>query len=135
MADRGGTLIGTVLGLALAAAMGWFIYASTRQLNMRVFFNVTSVLLLFFAAGLLASGVHEFQEVNLLPATIAHVWDLNHILNDASPLGEIMKALFGYNGSPSLLEIVSYAAYWLVALLCVRWWVGRRAAGFTAAQT
>ncbi len=94
---------------------------------------MTSVLLLFFAAGLLASGVHEFQEVNLLPATIPHVWDLNHILSETSPLGEIMKALFGYNGSPSLLEVISYVAYWVVALVGVRWWVGRRAARMTAA--
>ena len=133
VADRGGTLVGAVLGLALAAGLGWFMYASTRRLNMRLFFNVTSVLLLFFAAGLLASGVHEFQEVNLLPATIPHLWDFNHILSETSPLGEIMKALFGYNGSPSLLEVISYMAYWVVALVGVRWWVGRRAARMTAA--
>ncbi len=133
VADQRGTLVGAVLGLALAAGLGWFIYASTRRLNTRLFFNVTSVLLLFFAAGLLASGVHEFQEVNLLPATIPHVWDLNHILSETSPLGEIMKALFGYNGSPSLLEVISYVAYWMVALVGVRWWVGRRAARMTAA--
>jgi high-affinity iron transporter len=133
VADQRGTLVGAVLGLALAAGLGWFIYASTRRLNTRLFFNVTSVLLLFFAAGLLASGVHEFQEVNLLPATIPHVWDLNHILSETSPLGEIMKALFGYNGSPSLLEVISYVAYWVVALVGVRWWVGRRAARMTAA--
>ena len=134
VADRSGTLVGAMLGLGLAAALGWFIYASTRRLNMRLFFNVTSVLLLFFAAGLLAGGVHEFQEISLLPATIPHVWDLNHILSETSPLGEIMKALFGYNGSPSLLEVVSYAAYWVVALAGVRWWVGRRAARTVAAQ-
>ena len=128
VADRGGTLVGTVLGLGLAAVAGWFIYASTRRLNLGLFFNVTSVLLLFFAAGLLASGVHEFQEVNLLPATIEHIWNLNFILNETSPVGEIMKALFGYNGSPSLLEVISYVAYWLVALAGVRWWVERQAA-------
>jgi high-affinity iron transporter len=134
VADRSGTFVGAVLGLGLAAVLGWFIYASTRRLNMRLFFNVTSVLLLFFAAGLLASGVHEFQEISLLPATIPHVWDLNHILSETSPLGEIMKALFGYNGSPSLLEILSYAAYWVVALAGIRWWVERRAARMSAAK-
>ena len=133
-ADGGGTLIGALLGLAIAVALGWLIYASTVRLNVRLFFNVTSVLLLFFAAGLLAYGVHEFQEASLLPMTVEHVWNINHILDEKSALGEIMKALFGYNGNPSLLEVISYAAYWVVALVGVRWWVGRRAARMTAAS-
>ena len=132
-ADGGGTLAGALLGLAIAATLGWLIYASTVRLNVRLFFNVTSVLLLFFAAGLLAHGVHEFQEASLLPMTVEHVWNINHILDEKSALGEIMKALFGYNGNPSLLEVISYAAYWVVALAGVRWWVGRRAARMTAA--
>ena len=132
-ADGAGTLIGALLGLAIAATLGWLIYASTVRLNVRLFFNVTSVLLLFFAAGLLAHGVHEFQEASLLPMTVEHVWNINHILDEKSALGEIMKALFGYNGNPSLLEVISYAAYWVVALVGVRWWVGRRAARMTAA--
>jgi len=132
-ADGLGTFVGAVLGLAVAAALGWLIYASTVRLNVRLFFNVTSVLLLFFAAGLLAHGVHEFQEAGLLPMTIEHVWDINHILNEKSTVGELLKALFGYNGNPSLLEVISYAVYWVVALLGVRWWVGRRAARMTAA--
>jgi len=134
VANGGGTLVGALLGLGLAAALGWLIYASTVRLNMRLFFNITSVLLLFFAAGLLANGVHEFQEVNLLPATIEHIWNLNHILSDSSTIGAVMKALFGYNGSPSLLEVISYLTYWVVALVGVRWWVERRAAQMNAAQ-
>jgi len=132
VADGGGTLIGAILGLGIAAAMGWFIYASTVRLNVRMFFNVTSVLLLFFAAGLLAHGVHEFQEAGLLPMTIEHVWDTNHILDESSAFGDIMKALFGYNGNPSLLEVISYVTYWVLALVGVRWWVERRATPMAA---
>ena len=130
-ADGASTFIGAVIGLLLAAALGWGIYASTVRLNLRLFFNITSVLLLFFAAGLLAHGVHEFQEAGLLPLTIEHVWDTNHILNEHSTAGEILNALLGYNGNPSLLEIISYVAYWVVALVGVRWWVEKQFAGST----
>jgi high-affinity iron transporter len=128
------TFSGAVLGLALAMALGWAIYASTVGLNVSLFFNVTSVLLLFFAAGLLTNGVREFQEASLLPLTIAHVWDMRPLLNEESVLGEILKALFGYNGSPSLLEVITYVGYWVVALVGVRWWVERRAARVEARQ-
>ncbi len=131
--DGTSTLIGALIGLGAATLLGWLIYASTVRLNVGLFFNVTSIVLLFFAAGLFAHGVHEFQEVRLLPLTIEHVWDINHILNEQSTLGEMLKALFGYNGNPSLLEVLSYVVYWVLALAGVRWWVGRRAAQLTTA--
>ena len=122
------TLIGALLGLAAAAVTGWLLYTATLRLNLRVFFSVTSLLLLFFAAGLFAHAVHEFQEAGLLPMTIEHVWDVNPVLDEASPVGQILAALFGYNGNPSLLEVISYGVYWVLALVGVRWWVNRRAA-------
>jgi high-affinity iron transporter len=122
------TLIGASIGLAAAAALGWAIYASTARLNLGRFFNLSGVLLLFFAAGLLAHGVHEFQEAAILPATIEHVWNLNPILSESSGLGQILNALFGYSESPSLLEVLSYAGYWVVALGAMRWLVARRVA-------
>ncbi len=132
--DGGETLVGAILGLGAATTLGWLIYASTVRLDVKKFFTVTSILLLFFAAGLLAHGVHEFEEAGLLPMTIEHVWDINFLVDENSTLGEIMKALFGYNGNPSLLEVVSYVAYWVAALVGVRWWVERRVTHTSAAS-
>jgi high-affinity iron transporter len=42
---------------------------------------------------------------------VEHVWDINHILDEKSALGEMLKALFGYNGNPSLTEVIAYIAY------------------------
>lgn len=122
------TLIGAVIGLAVAVALGWAMYASAIRLNIRRFFDVTSVLLLLFAAGLLAHGVHEFQEAGLLPFMTTTVWDTSHILSEESLLGSLLKSLFGYNADPSLLEVLAYVGYYAVILSAVRWWIGRLAA-------
>lgn len=121
--ERGGTLPGAVLGLGIAILMGYVLYASTARLNIRLFFNLTSILLLLFAAGLLAHGVHEFQEAGLIPTLNAQVWDTNHLLDESSPVGQLFKALFGYNGNPSLEEVVAYLFYWVATLLGLRWWM------------
>ena len=55
--------------------------------------------------------MHEFQEAALLPVVVEHVWDINSILDENGMLGSILKSLFGYNGNPSLMEIISYAGY------------------------
>jgi high-affinity iron transporter len=108
------TLVGAILGLGVAIFLGWMIFATTRKLNLRRFFQVTNILLLFFAAGLVAYGVHELNEVGWIPPIVDHVWDINHILSDKSELGGILKALFGYNGNPSLTEVFSYLAYFVI---------------------
>ena len=63
------------------------------------------------AAGLLAQGIHAFQELEILPIFIPHVWDINPIINEKQGLGAFLKSLFGYNGNPSLLEAVAYFFY------------------------
>jgi high-affinity iron transporter len=107
-------LVGAVLGLGGAILLGWMLFATTRRLNLRNFFQVTNVLLLFFAAGLVAYGVHELIEAAWIPPIIENVWDINHIVSDKSEVGGILKALFGYNGNPALTEVLAYLGYFAV---------------------
>lgn len=113
------TLIGGVIGLLLAGLAGWLLFASTARLNIHAFFRVTSFLLILFAAGLVAHGVHEFNEVGWIPGIIEHVWDTNSVLDETSGLGEVLKALVGYNGNPSLTEASAYLGYWTFVLLAL----------------
>jgi len=107
------TLTGAILGLGTAALLGWSLFASTVRLDLRRFFQVTGVLLILFAAGLVAHGIHEFNEVGWIPAIVEHVWDVNHIVNEKSTFGFVLKSLFGYNGNPALTEILGYLMYFV----------------------
>jgi len=119
---QGGAIwLGAVLGLGTAVLLGYLVFSTTRRLDLRRFFQVTGVLLLLFAAGLVAHGVHEFNEAGWIPAVIEHVWDINPYLNEKSAPGEILKALFGYNGNPSLTEVLAYLAYLGAAVAGIRW--------------
>jgi high-affinity iron transporter len=39
---------------------------------------------------------------------------VNDILNEQSAAGTSLKALFGYNGNPALLEVIAHGAYLIV---------------------
>lgn len=119
-ATAAATLFGGLLGLGLAALAGWLIFAATARLDVRAFFRVTSILLIFFAAGLVAHGIHEMNEAGIVPAVVEHVWDTNPVLDENSGGGQILKALLGYNGNPSLTEVLAYVGYWAVVLLALR---------------
>jgi len=113
------TLAGTILGLGTAVLLGYTIFATSLRLDLRRFFQVTGILLILFAAGLVAHGVHEFNEVGWIPGVVEHVWDVNMILDENSIAGQLLKTLFGYNGNPSLTEMIAYFIY--IAVVTVFW--------------
>lgn len=109
--NPGQTVLGTVFGLGSAAALGVMVFSSARSLNIRLFFNLTNAALLLFAAGMVGLGVHELNEAGVIPSIIENVWNINFVLSDKSEAGLLLKTLFGYNGNPSLTEILAYAGY------------------------
>ena len=121
-------LIGALIGIIAAIFLGYLIFVSSMKINIKKFFNITGILLILFAAGLVAHGVHEFQEAELIPAVVEHVWDINPavnfdgsypLLHENGYLGSILKGLFGYNGDPSLIEVLSHLSY--LAIVFVLW--------------
>ena len=111
-----GGLTGGVLGVATAAALGWAIFHGGRHVSLPRFFGVTSVLLLLVAAGLFSAGIGKLEGFGLLPASPT-LWDTSHLLSDRGILGGFLGGLAGYRARPSLLEVIAYASYLLVAAM------------------
>jgi len=105
-------LAGAALGLASVAVLSILLFKSLVRLDISKFFRITSIILILFAAGLVAHGVHEFNEAGIIPSVVEHVWDMNHVLDEKSTIGELLKTLIGYNGNPSLTEVIAYVLYY-----------------------
>ena len=112
-------ILGGVIGLMVAFVLAIAIIKYSARLNMRTFFNVTGILLIMFAAGLVSRGIFEFQEAGYIAPLVDHVWNSNWIVNDQGNLGKVLTALFGYDGSPSLSEIAGYLLYWLAVTVLI----------------
>jgi high-affinity iron transporter len=111
----GEALLGGVIGLAAAVAVGYGIYRGSRWFDLRTFFRISGLLLIVFAAGLLSHGVHELAEAGVLPET-ATVWDVSALLPHSDGLGQWLRTLFGYSATPTVLEVAVWAGYLAVAL-------------------
>ena len=107
----GGQLIGGLLGLGTAVVIGYGFYRGSRRIDLRAFFRVTGILIILFAAGLVAKGIHEFQEVGLLPIWNEQVWNLGVLDPDTTVTGRFLKSLFGWRPDPSLAMVVGYFGY------------------------
>ena len=107
-------LAGGLAGLAAAIAIGYLFYKGSHRVNLRSFFTATGVLILLFAAGLLAKSVGEFQEAGVIGSVSEHLWDISRVgwLNpDSGGFAEFLKGLFGWNPAPSLEMVLVYFAY------------------------
>src|SRR4029079_10781107 len=81
-------LLGALSGLAIAVALGYGFYRGTRRMNLAVFFRWTGIVLVFVAAGLVGSAVHEFAEIGAIPFWTQTAFDISSILPHESGLGQ-----------------------------------------------
>lgn len=102
---------GAALGLGVAALLGGSLFATTMKLQMRHVFTATSLALVLVAAGMIARGIHEFEDVGWIPPLIDPVWNTSAVLSERSWLGSALKGLFGYLSTPSLTVALSYVGY------------------------
>jgi high-affinity iron transporter len=60
-------LLGSGIGIVVAIGLGWMLFRGSAKLPMRLFFILTSALLIVIALMLLEHGLHELMEAHLLP--------------------------------------------------------------------
>jgi len=118
--DPSAVIVGSLIGLGLSLIIGILIFFGVKTINLTVFFKVTNIILILFAAGLITYGVHELIEAGIVNPIISEVWNIKHILPENFPddnpttpewleiTGSLLKVLFGYNANPSLLELIVY---------------------------
>ncbi|MFX1344942.1 MAG: FTR1 family protein [Promethearchaeota archaeon] len=124
--DQATMILGSVIGLTISVLIGLLTFSGIKTIDISKFFKITNVLLVLFAAGLITYGIHEFIEAGIVNPIINEVWNIKNILPEAFPdgnpstpvwieiIGSLLKALFGYNANPSLLEIIIYPSLLLL---------------------
>jgi len=118
----------SIAGIAVSVVIGIALFWSGQKINLKHFFNITSVILIIFAAGLFAHGIHEFQEIGWFGSENFFfqkvVWDTSAILNDSTmEFGKFLRALVGYQDKPTWLELISYVVYLIgtsIAVILIR---------------
>ena len=123
-------VVSVILGVAGAAALAIAIFTGSKAVSLPRFFNITSLLLLFVAAGLFSTGVGRLQGLGLLPMT-AELWDASAWLDDRGLLGTLLSGLVGYRSRPTAFEVGAWLGYLLVAGYLL---FGRRPAGPAPAE-
>jgi high-affinity iron transporter len=110
-------LTGAVIGLAGSLAIAFTIYHLGHKLNLARFFTVIGVLLMVFAAGLLADAVENLQQLGWLPVLDAPMWHSARLLSEESALGDVLHSFFGYSDAPTPLQLLIYVGYLAIVVV------------------
>jgi len=131
--DSSGTLIGAITASLIVIVLAIILMKGLYRLDIKRFFQATSVILIVFAAGLTGYGVHELIEAGESSGIEfgvlgQHAFDLNPprnpdgtypLLHEKGAVGSVFAALVGYDGNPEWLRVTVYLGYWLVLGTCV----------------
>lgn len=109
-------LSGAVIGLAGSLALAFVIYRLGHRLNLSRFFTVIGVLLMIFAAGLLANTAQNLQELGWLPVLNSPMWHTGSLLSEDSALGDVLHSFFGYSDAPTPLQLLVYVGYLAIVI-------------------
>lgn len=108
---------GFAFGLIGAVLVSFGFFTATLRMPVFYAFRLTSILLILFAAGLLARGIGEFGEVGILPEigkmTIAF------IPPKATFAGDMIKAVFGITQKMDMIQLTLYTGY----VICMSWYM------------
>lgn len=116
-------VIGVLAGLLVAIFLGWLIYRGSKAINLRAFFFVTGILLIFVAAGVVSYGIGDLQEANLIPGWGIHIYDLTPYFDGHIPgitpdawWFVLIEAMFQVNLSPTHLQFTGWLLYLVLVL-------------------
>ncbi|MER6347661.1 iron uptake transporter permease EfeU [Streptomyces sp. NPDC001595] len=110
-------LVGALLGLATAVVLGWLFYKGALRINLAKFFRWTGAMLVVVAAGVLAYGIHDLQEADLLPGLHSLAFDISTAVPPDSWYGTLLKGVFNFQPDPTVLQTVVWAVYLVPVML------------------
>jgi len=105
-----GPRLTAVLGIGTAVVIGVLLYRRAIAIDLAKFFRATGIALVVIAAGVLAYGVHELQEVGVLPGDDTLAWNLQSFDRDGW-YGTLLEGTVNFRPAMSVLEVIAYAAY------------------------
>jgi high-affinity iron transporter len=117
--------LGAVIGILLAAVIGYGIYKGGVRLNLAKFFKITGLVLVVVAAGLVMTAFMTANEAGWLNFGQAQAFDLSWLVRPGTPLSSLLTGVLGIQPFPTWIMVIAWLVYLVPMVLIVAWPTGR----------
>ena len=106
-------VVGGLLGLVVSVVLGVAIFAGGRKVNLKMFFNITAVLLIMFAAGLAGKSVHEYRELIGWENgwLVQSAWTIESGMWSSGTFYDFMRGFFGWHKAAENIRVITYFVF------------------------
>jgi high-affinity iron transporter len=112
---------GAVLGLLCAVLIGVGLYRGGVHINLSKFFKITGLVLVFVAAGLLATAAHTAHEAGWINSFQSEAVSLRWLVHPGTVSESLLTGMLGLRPAPTQVEAFIYVAYALPMAAFVLW--------------
>src|SRR6195952_5783303 len=112
---------GAILGLVGALLIGFALYRGGVRINLSRFFRVTGVVLVFVAAGLLATAAHTAHEAGWINSFQSEAVSLRWLVPPGTVTESLLTGMLGLRPAPTQVEVFVYLLYAVPMVLYVLW--------------
>ena len=124
--SSGQALGGALLGIVLAAGVGYGVYRGGVKLNMARFFKITGAVLVVVAAGLVMSTLHTAWEGGWIAFGQDPAFNLTWLVKAGTVQESLLTGVLGIQARPTVLEVGAWLLYVIPMLGIVLWPKARR---------
>jgi high-affinity iron transporter len=119
--SSGLALTGALVGIVIAAGVGYGIYRGGVRLNMARFFRITGAVLVIVAAGLVMSTLHTAWEGGWITIGQQQALNLTWLVRNGTPLESLFSGVLGIQARPTVIEVAGWLIYAIPMLFVVLW--------------
>jgi high-affinity iron transporter len=112
---------GAIIGLLMAAVIGWGIYVGGVRINLSRFFRITGAFLILVAAGLTITSLRTAHEAGWLNIGQQTTVNLAWLVAPGTVQSALITGVLGIPADPRLIELTGWLAYLVPVALFLYW--------------
>ncbi len=113
-------ILGGALGLICGIIVGFAFYFGLLKTLGKYFFSVTTTLLIFLCAGLVASSLGYLASAGVVGEIKYQMWDSSFLIADDGFMGTFLNIIIGYVSRPSALQLIGYVSTLIILFGLIR---------------
>ncbi len=113
--------VGALLGILVAALLGYGLYRGAVHINLGKFFSATSFVLVLVAAGLVMTCLHTAHEATWLNVGQQPLLNLTWLVRPGSVQSAVLTGMLGLQPRPTQIEVIGWVAYVALAVAFILW--------------